>query len=504
MVDAIALGVQAARAGRPGEAARWFRVAADAQPGDARILNWLGQALCADGQQVEGVVALRAAGLMLARAATPQERAPAMPIAAELQRRAAIDESLVVLDAVRAAEPDNAQAAYLRATALAQLNRPADALAAGRRALTLAGRNVAAALLVASLEHDAREDETAEKRVRALLAGSLPPADAHRARKLLAAILDRRGAHDAAFTELRAAEQLALALPMPDRALVPRLLAEAAAGYTPELLSRFAGHAFAGRAAPVFVIGFFRSGTTMMQQILGSHPDVFVSDEVPLIGAAHRALDAFAPSSRPMPQRLAELDAGGIQRLRDAYWAAARGRFGDAALDVRVFVDKFTMNTAELGFIATVFPDAKVLFLVRDPRDVCLSAYLQQMPPGPATAHLLTWEGTARFYAAVMDWWLAARERLPLAWHEVRYESLVEDFEGTLRPALAVAGLDWNEAVTRFHERGAGRYVSTPSRAQVTQPLYRTAVARWRRYEPAFAPIMPVLAPYVEAFGYPV
>ena len=141
--------------------------------------------------------------------------------------------------------------------------------------------------------------------------------------------------------------------------------------------------------------------------------------------------------------------------------------------------------------------------MIRDPRDACLSAYLQQMPPGASTAPLLSWQGTADFYAATMRWWLEVRAQLGLGWHEIRYEHLVEDFEATMRPALALAGLDWDEALTRFHERGAGRFVSTPSRAQVTQPLYRTAVARWRRYAAEIEPIAPTLAPFVEAFGYP-
>ena len=505
MADAVALGVQAAQAQQPGEAARWFRIAAAEKPNDARILSWLGQALCADGAFLEGVGALQAAGMMLARGPNPQSRAPAIAIAAELQRLAAIEESLAVIDALLRVEPANAPAAYLRATALAQLNRPTEALEAGEHAARLAPANPGVALLLASLEHDTRRDDAAEARLRALLADQLPPREAHRAHKLLAAILDRRGAHAAAFAELTIAEQLAPKVPelaALDRRIVTTTIAEASAGYTAELMARWRGHRFAGRAAPLFVVGFFRSGTTMMQQILGSHPDAFVADEAPLVDAALRSLVEIDPSRQPVPAKLAALEADGIQRLRDAYWAAAGKRFGADALDARVFVDKFTINTINLGFISTIFPDAKLVFMLRDPRDVCLSAYMQQMPPGTSTAALLGWQATADFYAATMQWWLDVRDKLSLGWRQVRYEDLVDDLEGTMRPALALAGLDWDDALVRFHERGAGRFISTPSRSQVTQPLYRTAVARWRRYAREIEPIAPTLAPFVEAFGY--
>ena len=308
MVDAVASGVKAAQARQPGEAARWFRIAAAEKPGDVRILSWLGQALCADGAHIEGVAALQRAGMLLAGGPTPAARAPAIALAGELQRLTAIEESLAVLKRVLRAEPANAHAVYLRATALAQLNRPAEALEAGRRAALLAPANPGVSLLLASLEHDSKLDDAAEARLRAMLAGRLPPREQHRARKLLAAILDRKGAYPAAFGELQAAERLVPTVPelaALDRRVVARTLAEATAGHTAASMARWRDHAFTGRAAPVFVIGFFRSGTTMMQQILGSHPDAFVADETPLIDAVLRALEASDPSSRPVPAKLA-------------------------------------------------------------------------------------------------------------------------------------------------------------------------------------------------------
>lgn len=503
MNDPLQQGLRAAQARRPAEAARWFGQAAARDPGNVQIRTWLGQALCASGAYRDGVTQLKGAGLALAPG--PADRAKALEIAVQLQALTALPEAIAVLDRILAADPGNAHAHYLRAVGLAQINRPADALAAGREAIRLAPDNPGVRVLLASLEADAGLFGAAAERLDALLASGTGPREAHRAHKELARIADRRGDYDAAFAHLEQAAAAAAAVPdlaALDRALVPRLIDEAAAGYTAESMARWRGHDFGDRAAPLFVIGFYRSGTTMTQQVLAAHPDAVVADEVGLVQSMLGELDAIVPGTEPAAARLARLDAAGVARLRARYWATARGRFG-TAIDRPLFVDKFTLNTVDVGLIATVFPDAKLLFMVRDPRDVCLSAFMQLMPPSAATAHLLTWQGTADFYAKVMTWWLAVRDQLSLDWIELRYEDVIADFGGSYRRVLDLAGLPWDPALERFHERAAGQFISTPSRGQVSQPLYATAVARWRRYEPHYAEVAATLAPFVGALGYP-
>lgn len=502
MVDALQMGLQAARARRPAEAARWFGQAAANDPGNIQIRSWLGQALCASGAHRDGVAQLQGAALALAR--QPAERAKAIEIAVQLQALTAVPEAIAVLDQILAADPANAHAHYLRAVGLAQLNRPDDALAAAREANRLAPDNPGVRVLLASVEADAGLFDDASTRLRALLASNAAPREAHRAHKELARIADRRGDFDAAFAHLEAAESAAAAMPelaALDRTLVPRLIDEAAAGYTAESMARWRGHDFGDRAAPLFVMGFYRSGTTMTQQVFAAHPDAFVADETGLVQAMITELHAIVPGAAPIPAKLAQLDAAGIARLRARYWWTARARFGDA-IDRPLFVDKFTLNTVDAGLISTVFPDGKLLFMVREPRDVCLSAFMQLMPPSAGTAHLLTWRGAADFYAKVMSWWLAVRDKLSMAWLELRYEDVIADFEGSYRRVLDLVGLDWDPALERFHERAAGRFISTPSRGQVARPLYNTAVARWRRYAPHYAPVAATLEPFVAAFGY--
>lgn len=284
--------------------------------------------------------------------------------------------------------------------------------------------------------------------------------------------------------------------------MIPDLIRRNRDGFTAELMGRWAGHSFPeSPRAPVFVMGFYRSGTTLSQEVLDAHPDVFVADEAGLLWAMQQALNRMDPSPASMPEKLARLDHEGVAKLRAAYWAAARGRYG-SQIDTPVFVDKYTLNTVDVGLINTVFPDAKVLFVMRDPRDVCLSCVMQLMVPTPSTRHLLTLPETAALYAQVVNWWIAAKEMLTLQVLEFRYEDAVDSFDATFKPIFEFLGLAWDPEVVNFHKRAAGKFIASPSRNQVAQPLYSTSVARWRRYERDVGTVSEVLAPFIEHFRY--
>ena len=153
------------------------------------------------------------------------------------------------------------------------------------------------------------------------------------------------------------------------------------------------------------------------------------------------------------------------------------------------------MNTVDLGLINCIFPDAKVVFVMRDPRDVCLSCFMQLMVPTPTTVQVLNWAGTAAFYGQVMDWWLYIKEQMTLDLIEFRYEDVVADFETTYRKVFDFLGLSWDPAVVDFHNHAAKKFVASPSRTQVVQPLYASSVGKWRCFEPAFEPVKNVLGP---------
>lgn len=508
-------GVQALQQQHTSDALALFERAHAENPQDPQAEAWLGQTLCHQGQRMAGVEHLAAATRRLienARAVAhlgvdPRQACEALT---QLQQWQAFEHALPLARELAALAPRSAAAQRQLALVCGQINLTAEALRAAGAARLVQPDDPGLQVLHASLLGDARQYDAACDELEALLQRGIGSSGvdlrvAFRAFKELARCLDALGEHDLVFAQLEAATSLALQLPeyqQLDRERVPRGVQQAQAGYTRASMARFADTPFpAHPRAPVFLMGFFRSGTTLTQEVLGAHPGIFMADEAGLLQVLEQELHRMHPGTATVPEKLAMLDHVGADRLRAVYWDAARGRFGVAA-DRGVFVDKFTLNTVDLGLINTVFPDAKVLFVMRDPRDVVLSCVMQLMVPTAATRHLLTLQDTAALYALVLGWWLHIKGELSLQWLEFRYEDAVADFEPTFRRVFDFLGLPWHEGVVNFHQRAQGKFVASPSRNQVAQPLYRSSVARWRRYESALEPVQGVLAPFVTHYGY--
>lgn len=245
--------------------------------------------------------------------------------------------------------------------------------------------------------------------------------------------------------------------------------------------------------SPVFLLGFLRSGTTLLDTILMGHPQAYVLEEDPLLARVERASGEF--------ERLANLGETEVNTLRRRYFGelAANGHQpGD-----RLVVDKNPLAALRTPLIHRIFPDARFVFALRHPCDVVLSCYMQNFRASQAMASFFDLEKAARFYDAVMSYWMKCREIFPLQVHSIRYEDLIEDVEGEMRPLLEFLDLPWDPGVldhqTTASERG---YIRTPSYAQVTERIYSRAKGRWERYRDQMQPALPILAPWVERFGY--
>lgn len=244
----------------------------------------------------------------------------------------------------------------------------------------------------------------------------------------------------------------------------------------------------------IFLLGFPRSGTTLLGQVLDAHPAVTTLDE------RENLADAAAAFLDPPDglARLAEASSAQIDRLRAAYWhRVARGA---PDLAGQAFVDKLPLNTLGLPLIARLFPQAKVIFMRRDPRDVVLSCFRQRFVADPSTADFATLAGAARFYDAVMTLADVYRARLSLDIHDQSYEALTADFEGQTRALCAFLGLDWDPAMEVFS--GRAKTVATPSAAQLARGLYRDGAGKWRRYAAQMGDVLPILEPWAGRFGY--
>jgi hypothetical protein len=252
----------------------------------------------------------------------------------------------------------------------------------------------------------------------------------------------------------------------------------------------------AGEPMPVFLVGFPRSGTTLLEQVLASHPRVksfgehtALMETCSDLYCAEGALDRFAA-----------LDEDAAAARRERYWQSIAER---GTLDPgQILLDKLPLNTIFLPHIAKIFPHAQILFAVRDPRDVVLSCFQQRFGMNVAMYQLLGLESAARYYDSVMELAMAARAVHEFPLREVRYEDVVADLEGEARAVIHFLGLEWDEAVLAYREDARDRAINTPSVAQVVEPIYSSSRGKWRNYETRLAPVMPTLAPWVKRFAY--
>ena len=387
------------------------------------------------------------------------------------------------------------------ASAFERLNDLASAEAAAAQALALAPGDPSLLYLHATLDHRLGRLAAARDNLQEMLSADL--AETHRGEALceLGEVLDKLGEAGAAFRAIVEGNALRASSPAAQGADGERFLARvaaASASFTKERIRAMAARAPASeRVPPVFFVGFPRSGTTLMERALKAHPDIVTTDERSPLAPILAELSERGT----YPEALDSLTSEDIKQLQDRFWAGAETNLGP--LEERLLVDKMPLNIVNLGLANCLFPDARVLVALRDPRDTCLSCFMQRFQFSDAMVNFFELERTATTYVAVMELWLQYRDTLSLPWHEYRYEDLVEDFGGTLREVLDFIGLPWHEDVMAYGERAKDQVITTPSYRQVTRALDKKAAGRWRRYRDELAPILPLLRPLVESFGYP-
>ena len=239
---------------------------------------------------------------------------------------------------------------------------------------------------------------------------------------------------------------------------------------------------------PIFVVGMSRTGTTLVERILSSHPDVFAAGELTNFSLMLKRA-ARTTSNRVLdPETLRAASSIDLARLGSSYIESTRPRTGHTPR----FVDKMPLNFLYAGLIRRALPRAKIVCLRRNPLDTCLSNYRQLFATNFSYYnYAYDLLDTGRYYLmfdALVDHW---RKHMPCNYYEVRYESLVADTEAEARKLVAFCELSWDPACLRFHENAAP--VATASSVQVRQPIYRTSVDRWRKYEEQLAPLRELL-----------
>ena len=468
------LGLALMNQGKPDEAVACDRRALELKPDDAQAHSSLGVALQAQGKLDEAVACYRRA-LQL----KPDYAQAHANLGLALQAQGQLDEAVACYRRALELQPDFAEAHANLGSALEEIGNLQGAEDSFRAALR---RNSRFAF--------------AHHKLAQLLGGKLPERDLAVQRRLLdeveltdaerlllhfglAQVLDARGEYAEAARHLERGNALELSErrkggqaydPKDHEFLVTRMIGAC----TPDFFARVRGFGLQSEI-PVFVVGLPRSGTTLIEQILASHSQVFGAGEITLTGETMAALGG---QGADLSDGLRRLDLPTARRLASRHLDGLRA-LNRAALRI---VDKMPENYLSLGPLASLFPRAKLIHCRRDLRDVAVSCWMTRF-------ETIRWANdqqhiASRFheYQRMMEHW---RKVLPVPVLEVDYEETVADLEGVARKLVAWCGLAWEPTCLEFHQ--ANRPVRTASAVQVRRPVFRTSVGRWRHYEPALA-----------------
>jgi tetratricopeptide (TPR) repeat protein len=388
----------------------------------------------------------------------------------------------------------NSAPAHAGTAAIAALRGEAgEARAAASCALALAPQDPVAHCALARCDLADGEATATEIRMRALLATpGLRPDNRSLAETLLGDALAKLGQPAAAVAAWQAAKaDLAARYPQFAQA------AESAQAFAERLGREARGLRFAPPTAPqspprhAFLLGYPRSGTTLVQTILAGAGDVSTLEELPTL---RDAAEAFLIRPGGLAE-LAALPAESLAALRAAYWQRVAG-FGGRR-EAPLFLDMDPLRSLQLPLIAALFPDVPVIVMRRDPRDVVLSCFRQNFAASPVAIAFATLASTARHYAATMDLLATCLERLPNPVLELRYEALVADFDGETQRLCRFLGLDWSPALRDVAAIARSRAIGTASVGQVRRGLYDGG-GQWWAFAAELAPVLPLLAPWID------
>lgn len=242
---------------------------------------------------------------------------------------------------------------------------------------------------------------------------------------------------------------------------------------------------------PIFLVGFPRSGTTLLDTMLMGQPELSVLEEKPMLAEASHALRG---------EDLADLSSERLAQVRSDYFAGARKHGWD---DSRWLVDKHPLNMVRVPLIRRLFPQARFILAERHPYDVVLSCFMANFTLNFAMRSFVSLEEAARTYDAAFSAWRRGLELFDPPVHSIRYERLVDDARAELAPLVKWLGLEWNDRLLEHEETAKTRgRVRTASYSQIGESLYTRARYRWRRYAEQIAPVIPLLDPWAERMGY--
>lgn len=369
------------------------------------------------------------------------------------------------------------------------------------RALHMDPRWAPAMLARARISRQRGDIEEAEQILRAMEPAADPTVQTNVLYQL-GEILDRQGRYDEAMNMFIAAKAARQSEAEPYRAKarsVRQRFIEMQKGLTAGMVKRWLE--FRKDLQPehriVLLGGHGRSGTTVLEQVLDSHPEIASAEETDLF---HNRV--FMPMGRKLPEDAPLLsiiespDVRLLQRVRRNYFRAMPGIL-ERSLENKLLVDKNPHLTLLLPAVIRAFPEIKLIIALRDPRDICVSRFTRAL----AIDQLLGWDDIVETYVEIMSIWLTLKPWLE-NYIEVHYEDVVEDLESQARKMLEFLGVPWDAGVLQFHEHARKKLIRSPNYVDVAKPMFKTAKGRWRNYQKYLEPYLDQLEPFVKEFGY--
>ena len=356
--------------------------------------------------------------------------------------------------------------------------------------------NARVKLIAARVERRTGRIAQAAGSLRGLLKKQLKPGIHSQILFELGLVLDRTGNPDEAFsvfTQANAMQPLEDVDPARYRSRVTR----DRNWFTAENLGVWEDSVGDDTPAPVFLVGFPRSGTTLLEQILCAHPGIVSTGEAsPLV-----RLRNYLHQQGNYPECLGTAEAEDIKKWQDLFADYCHDII-DEPHDGRVIIDKTPLNIAEMGLINRLLPNAKIVTALRDPRDVCLSCLMQNFQPDDALTHFNDLQSSVQLYVQIMEYWQHCRQNMALPWIEFRYEDLTRDFESCARRVLDFIDLPWSDDVKLYRDGILARPITTPGFRDMAIPMYTHAVGRWLKYRQHLDLAYEPLESFTQDFGY--
>ncbi len=474
------LGEINAAKGQLDEAIRYYRKALELEPERAETYNRLGYTLHYRGRMDEAIACFERA---LALNANFAEALRNMSVSLMMSGR--LEEAEDCCKRALKLVPDELESMVQKARILEHRGEPLSAFAIIQPYLESEVLHTGIATLYGELcRKIGRCDEATDYLVRVLAHDGIPVNTRQRMHFVLGDLFDQQENYGAAFEHFSRANRLA---PAPPAAAEQAAVVSAIMDTFDWQFQSTAPRTSVASERPVFIVGMPRSGTSLTEQIIASHPDAAGAGELVDIGhyAGELAVKLGPEPGYPYCYRKVS------RQQLDSYARKYLEKLGGISASARFVTDKMPQNFIHLGLIALLFPKSRIIHCRRDPLDTCLSIYFQNFSHAHGYASQL--ENIAQYYldyTRLMEHWKSVLE-VPIL--DVHYEDLVTHPESRIREILEFIGLEWDSRCLKFH--ASGRAVSTASYDQVRQPLYTHSLQRWKNYAPHIEPLKSVLAP---------